>query len=584
MHEHNPHIIIWSAYASESRGVGNEEGFAGDPCWSKMNSTDMRARWDRGEQAWMRDDLTRGCPEGDIWNVAEVDLSLEQRGWWFWRPEQNPRLLEELVKVYFTSVAVGQVLNINLIPDRDGWLTKPFADRILEFGDAIRQTFADDLCQQKGVKARASSTWGGESSEYGASNVLALDPNKFWGLEENATDGWIEVDFGHDEVFDIVVIQEYIQLGQRIKNFRVDVYVQGVWRQFADSNTIGYKRIIRTHPTKASRIRFNFTSQGFFAVPLIVRVSAFLSKSFFSLDEVGIPDGLSLTGYGHFNPGQVVDDWVDEEDTFKAVKTNGTLTTKIERSCGLWVIGTKDPSYGTLEVYMDGQLKGSVDCYAPKHQTRQLLFHTYDVHLGKHSVSLHQVGSKPVAFRAIYTLRSNRGMWDFMEKEYHVMAGDEVVVDISRVLGQIVSNVLVQAWPDTALPGEDYEDVAQNVRLISQQNLTNITVKTIRPKKWQPEEKRFTLRLSHPGPAIVGFNYSTTIIISPGPPPATSPSLSPSPSHRSKSLSKAAIGGIAGGASVVLIVAVVVSVLVLRKQKSADGLLLTISEEPMVKR
>jgi alpha-L-fucosidase len=86
--------------------------------------------------------LTHGCAEGDIWNVAEVDMSLEQRGWWFWRQEQNPRLLEELVRVYFTSIAVGQVLNIGLMPDRNGWLTKPFADRILQFGDAIKETFA----------------------------------------------------------------------------------------------------------------------------------------------------------------------------------------------------------------------------------------------------------------------------------------------------------------------------------------------------------------------------------------------------------------------------------------------------------
>jgi hypothetical protein len=283
-----------------------------------------------------------------------------------------------------------------------------------------------------------------------------------------------------------------------------------------------------------------------------------------------------LTGYGHFNPGQVVDEWVDEDDTFKAVKTNGTLSTKIDKSWGLWVVGTKDPSYGTLEISIDNEVKGIVDCYAPTHQTRQLLFATTNVtYGGRHKVTLHQVGSKPVAFRSGYSLRSDHGMCDFVQKEYHVKAGEELMVNISRVLARTNGSVLVQAWPDTAFPGEDYEDVQERVVYEDNISMGSIIVKTMKRKKGQQKERKFMLRLSHPTSVILGFNYSTTIVISPGPTPSPTPS-------KSKKMSKAAIAGIAGGAAVILIAAVVIAVVALRRSGAQRDELLTISRDPMM--
>ena len=52
-----------------------------------------------------------------------------------------------------------------------------------------------------------------------------------------------------------MVLQEYIELGQRVKKFSVELYQNGEWKKVADATTVGYKRILPLNGVKADKLR-----------------------------------------------------------------------------------------------------------------------------------------------------------------------------------------------------------------------------------------------------------------------------------------------------------------------------------------
>jgi alpha-L-fucosidase len=68
-------------------------------------------------------------------------------------------------------------------------------------------------------------------------------------------DGMTAVLLPHAVTFDRIVLQEPIALGQRVARFRVEVWNDGAWQQWAQGTTIGYKRILAAGPVTTDRIR-----------------------------------------------------------------------------------------------------------------------------------------------------------------------------------------------------------------------------------------------------------------------------------------------------------------------------------------
>jgi alpha-L-fucosidase len=56
-------------------------------------------------------------------------------------------------------------------------------------------------------------------------------------------------------LFDRILIQENIRKGQRVEQFCIEVWDNQKWIEVFNGTTIGYKRLIRIDPVKASRIR-----------------------------------------------------------------------------------------------------------------------------------------------------------------------------------------------------------------------------------------------------------------------------------------------------------------------------------------
>ena len=75
------------------------------------------------------------------------------------------------------------------------------------------------------------------------------------------------------------MIQEYVNLGQRVSAFTVEKQVEGKWLPLAEGTTIGHTRILRVPDTQAQRIRINFLEAkgepliaelGIYAAPALV--------------------------------------------------------------------------------------------------------------------------------------------------------------------------------------------------------------------------------------------------------------------------------------------------------------------------
>jgi alpha-L-fucosidase len=496
-----PDAVIFSDYGSSCRWIGNENGYAGDPCWSKLNGTLQRWAYDHHTSGV---DLNHGDPIGDIWSVGECDVTITSG--WYWTTGRLPKTMEDLTKIYLASVGRGEPLLLNVPPTTEGTMPEDFVHRVTEFGDTIKQTYAIDFTEASEASAKASSVWG-DDPQYGASNVLSPDPNKYWAMKDEST-GWLEIDLGRERVFDWITISEHLPLGQRIIHVTCEVYSRGSWRFFGRSNTIGAKRILRSHRIVGSQIRIIFERGDFYAPPCIEKVGVFRSSGFFSVSD-NFPDGLSFAGYPSINEKG----WIEKEDCWYANGTGGTLDVKLDCSEFL-IVGSVDPSFGSMGVYVNGQLIGNASGHSLNHHQRIVLFKTSGLSAGSHSIEIRQLGSLPLAIHGIYYLPSNApGMFEFEEQEYSVVMGNKITINVKRLGSSHASvSVLVQAWPQTAVAGTNYKDIQNVLTFKAGEVVQSVVIETFHSA--QPVDLRFRCTLwNATGGSIEGFNQSATITI-----------------------------------------------------------------------
>jgi alpha-L-fucosidase len=104
-----------------------------------------------------------------------------------------------------------------------------------------------------------ASSFRGNAEEYNAVKVNDGNKDTYWATNDEEKTGSVEIDLGKPQLISYVVIQEYIKLGQRVKNFRIEIVKDGKWVALAKGTTIGYKRIVKTFPTEAQKIRLVIT-------------------------------------------------------------------------------------------------------------------------------------------------------------------------------------------------------------------------------------------------------------------------------------------------------------------------------------
>lgn len=254
-----PDAVIFSDIGPDCRWVGNERGSAGKTCWSRLDTEGFAP----GAAAPCQDTLNSGNALGKYWIPAETDVSI--RPGWFWRESENDKVksVNELLKIYYESVGRNSLLLLNVPPDTAGRINAADSTRLMEFRTALDRIFKDNLA--KGAKAEATAVRG---RKFKVQNVLNDEYDSFWAAPDDVTKASITIDLKGAKTFNLIQIQEYIPLGQRVKAFSVEASGDdGQWTEIASETTIGYKRIIPVGKVTASRVRLNITSS--YACPVL---------------------------------------------------------------------------------------------------------------------------------------------------------------------------------------------------------------------------------------------------------------------------------------------------------------------------
>ena len=143
----------------------------------------------------------------------------------------------------------ARTLILNVPPDNRGLLPDADVKALKELGDKLKKRLGTDLARQKGVTIEATEErTKGASRTYNATNMIDGDINTYWACNDGTTSATITVKLPKTQSIHYVALQEYIQLGQRIKGFTIETSVNGTnWSKRGGSiqtTTVGYKRII----------------------------------------------------------------------------------------------------------------------------------------------------------------------------------------------------------------------------------------------------------------------------------------------------------------------------------------------------
>ena len=284
-----PSAAIFGDIGPDVRWVGNEEGFAGETSWATYTpmAPDEGKKPSNGYSKYW--EATEGTRNGKFWMPAECDVSL--RPGWFYHQQQNNQLKSPytLLDLYYKSVGRGANLDLGLSPNKQGQLDTEDVATLKQFGDLLRQTFAENVA--KGAVFTASNIRGNNKSKYGPQFLVDNDRYSYWSTDDGVHTPSLLLTMATEKSFNVIRLRENIKLGQRISAFEVQAWTAGHWKKIASSTSIGANRLIRLPQTIHTRkVRLIIT-----ASPVAIALSDFglynepehLSSPVISRDQTG---------------------------------------------------------------------------------------------------------------------------------------------------------------------------------------------------------------------------------------------------------------------------------------------------------
>ena len=260
--ELQPNAVMFSDAGPDVRWVGNESGMGSLTNWCLLDKDDM---YPGGDFAKI---LGEGHENGKYWVPAEVDVSI--RPGWFYHQSQDSlvRTPENLLKLYYSSVGRNSNLLLNVPPDRRGLLNEKDVEALIGFRELREKEFAVELAKLKNVKASAY-----RGRNYKPLNITDGNSETYWTVDDSKHTGYFIIELEQPLDVNIILIQEYIKLGQRVQEYSVDAFIDNEWKRVVDGTTIGYK-VIRKFPTiTTEKIRVNIAKSK--ACPVISNVELF---------------------------------------------------------------------------------------------------------------------------------------------------------------------------------------------------------------------------------------------------------------------------------------------------------------------
>jgi len=245
-----PDALMFSDAGPDIRWIGNEQGTAGDPCRSPVDPAKVTFPGQSGKDVIQS--LQHGDANGTLWRPGECDVSI--RPGWFWHKKEDGKVrsAENLVDLYFRSVGRNSLLLLNVPPNDKGLFCDLDVQRLAEFRARLDAIFKTDLAASR--SATASNTRGNDAA-FGPGKALDGNPDTYWATDDNARDGWLEVDLGQPTKFNLSCVQEAIALGQRIEAYGIEYWDGNAWQPAAKGTTVGYKKLDRFNAVTAQRVR-----------------------------------------------------------------------------------------------------------------------------------------------------------------------------------------------------------------------------------------------------------------------------------------------------------------------------------------
>jgi len=257
-----PQAVMFSDAGPDVRWIGNENGHAGETCWSMIDKHRVKIG---GSQT---DYLNSGDIHGTDWVPGECDVSI--RKGWFWHPDQTPKTVDALLDIYFKSVGRNGVLLLNVPPDRSGRIDAKDVAVLSEFRRRLNALFADNLALS--ARLTAEQTRAGDAA-FAANRVVDERQDTYWATDDSVTSATLELTWPNAQTFNIVCLREPVVLGQRIEKYRVDAWGETGWITLASGATIGNKKLDRFRRTQTTRLRVVLEKSR--ACPLLSEVGVY---------------------------------------------------------------------------------------------------------------------------------------------------------------------------------------------------------------------------------------------------------------------------------------------------------------------
>jgi len=200
------------------RWVGNEEGRAPYPMWSRTNASTSS-----NGIAEIKD--LNGSPDGRIWCPAESDFPNRRNsaweGGWLWKAGQESEVLpaSELVSRYYSTVGRNTNMLLGMAIDTSGLFPEKDSIAFSEFGKEIKRRFDKSL---------------GEISGSGKELVLNL---------------------GRPLVVNQIQLMENMAKGENIRKYVVEAFKDGAWKIIAQGSSVGHKSILQIEPITTAKLR-----------------------------------------------------------------------------------------------------------------------------------------------------------------------------------------------------------------------------------------------------------------------------------------------------------------------------------------
>ena len=509
------------------RWIGNENGFADDTTWAKSRISNGQIYNDESQRAGdykgdPTDGYSNGYEDGNHWTVPEADARITSG--WFWGTQKNtPRTLTNLAEMYFRSVGHNATLLLNVPPNNEGKVDQAILDRVVEFGQNVQDTFRTNLAKADGTTITASNVRGNDI-DFKPGNAVDDDDATYWTTDDGTTSGSLTIKWDSAKRFDVVSIEEAIQNGQHINNYKVEYKENdnANWQTMESGVTVGSKRLIRTSPISATQVRITVgTSTG--KVPQLSEVGVYKASKGFQLSGAA-PDGMDSTSVNDtkkftfsssgWNP-QTGTTYINGQNTWSN-KAGASFTYEFDGT-KVYLMGTKDPGHGQADVYIDDMDTpvATIDTHDTVRSTGAKIFESADLENGHHTLKLVAKTTAAIGVEAAYVINNGgKGMLEIENETYTMNEDSDLAVKIKRV-GGTTGEITAKLEPN---PGSAIQKHF-NTELISTVQFANgESEKVISPAAHANRvpttdgDVYFTLELSSSSP-VIGLASSAKVTI-----------------------------------------------------------------------